>query len=182
MDPVTMGAIALGSTVLGTVVQAHGQSQAAAASAANSRYQAQVNANNAIVAGQNARYATEAGRVAGQSQDLRTRALLGQQEAAQSASGIDLTSGSPLAVRESTRQLGRLDTLSTVQKSNLDAYGYQAQATGFEAEAGLEKQKAGYAEQAGRTAVLGTILGGASSFASKWNAFRNVGVDFSGGI
>jgi hypothetical protein len=182
MDPVTLAVVGLGASALGTGVTVLGQMKSAQASADTARYQAQVNINNQLIAQQNARYAVTAGQTNAQAQDFRTRSLIGQEEAAQGASGVDLTTGSPKAVVESTRQLGRLDTLNTVQKSNLEAYGYTTQATGFGAEAQLERQKAGYATTAGIIGSTGTILGGASSFASKWNSFRNEGLLPGGGL
>ena len=53
-----------------------------------------------------------------------TRAQLGQAAAAQGASGIDVGSGSPVEVRSSIHQLGRLEDAGGDQKADLSAYGY----------------------------------------------------------
>jgi hypothetical protein len=169
-------AASLAGTAASTAVGVMGQRQTAAANAANARYQAAVAANNQLIAQQNARYATQAGAVNAQAMDFRTRALMGSEIAAQGASGIDIGSGSPLDVVRSTAGLGRLDTANIIQGANLQAYGYQTAATGFGAEAGLQQQQARYAGTAGMIGGAGTILGGATSLASKWLQYQNVGL------
>jgi hypothetical protein len=161
-----------GSTLIGMA----GQRQTAAAQAASANYQAQVALNNQTIAQQNARYAQQAGAVNAQAQDFQTRKLLGEQMAAQGASGIDLTTGSPFDVTQSTRQLGRLDTANIIQRANMEAYGYQTAATSAGAQAGLLRQQAGFAQTAGGIGAAGTLLGGASSLATKWLQYQQRGV------
>ena len=81
-----------------------------------------------------------------------------------------------MEVRDSIRQMGRLQTLSEVQDAALKGYGYQTQAAGFGAEAGLQRAKASSAESAGSTAMIGSILGGAASVGDKWLRYQNVGI------
>lgn len=172
-EPTTMmmGAMAAsaGSSLMGGI----GQQGALSAQAASSRYQAQVAENNRQIAEQNARYATMAGAGNAQAQDFQTRAQLGQAAVAQAAGGLDITSGSPVAVRNSIHQLGRLKTLEEIQKADLQAYGYRTQGTEFGAQAGLARMQAEAAESAKGPALLGTILGTAGSVAGKWAMFKN---------
>jgi hypothetical protein len=158
----------LASSGIGAIgAMQQGQAQAAAAN-----YQAQVARNSQQVAEQNARYAIQAGQSRAQTEDIRTGAVVGQQAAAQAASGIDITTGSPVDVRESTRQMGRLSSLNIMQNANLQAYGYRTQATGFGAQAGLDTAQAGFAKQAGFIGAGTSLLGGASSFADKWLSYQ----------
>lgn len=171
----TMMIASMAMSAAGSVVGGIGQQQQYGAQANQARYQAQVAENNRIIAEQNRRYASAAGSSNAQIRDFATRATIGRATAAQGASGVDVTQGSPVEVRESLRQMGRLQTLEEVQEAALKGYGYQAQATGFGAEAGLQRAKASSAEAAGTTAMVSSILGGASSVGDKWLRFQNVG-------
>ena len=166
-----------GSSIMGGI----GQQNQLGAQAASARYQAQVAENNRQIAEQNARYATMAGAGNAQAQDFMTRAQLGQAAAAQGASGIDVGQGSPVEVRRSIGQLGRLKTLEEVQKADVTAYGYRTQGTEFGAQAGLQRMQAESAEAAKGPALLGTILGTAASVGGKWAMYKNPYFGSSGG-
>jgi hypothetical protein len=186
MDPATMAVVSLAGTALSAGVGAIGAEKQAAAQQASANYQAQVARNNQTIAEQNARLATQTATVNAQNTDMQTRMTLGRELAAASASGLESTTGSPVDVRTGTGEVGRLTSLEDIQKGNLTAYGYQTQATGFGATAGLERAQAGFAGQAGTIGAATSILGGASSFATKWAGFQDRGVfgggsDFSGG-
>ena len=180
MDPVTMAVVSLGATALSAGVGAIGAEKQASAQQASANYQAQVAENNATTARQNAQYATQAAAVNAQNTDFQTRQTLGKEVAGASASGLDPTTGSPVDVRTGTGEVGRLTSLEDVQKGALTAYGYQTQATGFGAQAGLDRATGASAKQAGDIGAVSSIIGGASSFASKWSGFQNQGV-FGGG-
>jgi hypothetical protein len=168
-------AMMIGSTAAsigGKIAGAAGESKQADATSAEANYRAQVAANNKIIAEQNARYAVQAGRTNAQAQDFQTRAALGQATAAQGASGIDVASGSPVDVRSSIQQLGRLKTLEEIQKADLEAYGYKQKASDFGAESGLQTYKAQSAQAAKGPALFNTILGGATSLGDKWLRFK----------
>jgi hypothetical protein len=168
-----LGAVSSVASIGGTIMGGMGQSQQYDAASQSASYQAQVAKNNQIIAEQNARYATQAGRANAQAQDFQTRAQIGTAAAAQGASGVDVTQGSPVEVRSSIGQLGRLKTLQEIQQSQVEAYGQEARATGFGAEAGLQEMKARSAQAAKGPAMLGTILGGASSLSDKWLRFQS---------
>lgn len=158
-----------GSSIMGGI----GQQNALSAQAASSRYQAQVAENNRQIAEQNARYAMMAGAGNAQAQDFQTRAQLGQATVAQAAGGLDVGSGSPVAVRDSIHQLGRLKTLQEIQNAELQSYGYKAQGMGYGAQADLARMQASAAESAKGPALFGTILGTAGNLAGKWAMFKN---------
>ena len=171
----------LASSVGGTIAGGIGQSQAADAASASAGYQAQVAKNNALIAQQNARYAMQAGRTNAQNQDFQTRANIGTATAAQGASGVDVASGSPVEVRSTIGQLGRLKSLQDIQQAQAEAYGYQTKATGFGAEAELQEMKAKAAQEAKGPALAGTILSGISSVSDKWLRFKTPGLRGLGG-
>lgn len=131
-------------------------------------YQKQVVDNNAKIA----RMATADEEMRGVQeaalQDQKTSAKMAEQRAGQSASGIDIGEGSPLAIRESTEDLARLDRKTTVENANKRAWGLRNQASNIEAE-GKAGLTASYLEGGA------SLLSGASSFGSKWNSFKTTG-------
>ena len=159
-----------------------GAMQQGQASAAASKYQAQVARNNQIIAANNAQYATEAGGTRAQAQDFKNRAVYGQIEAQQGASGIDMDSPTSTDVRSSARQIGRLDTETIYNDALLRANQSLAQAGSFGAQAGLDTFEAKNAESAGLMKGFGSLLSGASSFSDKWLRYQNAGVSGFGSI
>lgn len=175
---------------VGTFMSGQQQTSNYQAEAAANRYRAQVSKNNAIIAEQNAEFkqmdadrAVARGNTLGYRQDLQTRAVLGEQVAAQGASGFDVGSASSVAVRDSTHMLGREDTLTIRENSSVEAfnamigkYNAEAQAVNFEAEAGLYTSAAKTADANASASELSTyintassLLGSSSSIAQKYD-------------
>lgn len=173
MDPLSLAVISLGATAAGAGVSAIGVSQQASANAASARYSAQVARNNEIIAGGNAEAAQAAGRSKAEAQDYKTRFLIGEQKVNQAASGVDVNSGSPLAVRASTAELGRLDALTLLYNADKEAVGFKNKANEFQSESVLQEAKAKNYENAGSIGVATSLLGGASSFSDKWISYSN---------
>ena len=171
MDPVT----SLIFTGVSTVVSAAGSFMQAQAQAGMAEYQAAVARNNQIAADQNARYAIQAGERQAQAQDFKNRALAGAVEAAQGASGLSLESPTFEDIRESSAQLGRLDTATITQEARMRARGYQQEASNFAAESAMARSRASSARTSGFINAGSSILGGASSFSDKWMRFKTAG-------
>jgi hypothetical protein len=146
VDPLTIGLAALSglSSLAGS--QAQGQ---------QAKYQAQVARNNQAIANLNASTAARAGAASEPSDAWKLRGLIGQQQAAQAANGLDINSGSPAAVTQSTRALGNLGIAALRDNAARDYYGYKAQATGFANQAALAKASA--------PTPFSTLLGAASA-------------------
>jgi hypothetical protein len=176
MDPVTLAVVSIAGTVLSAGVGAIGAMNQASATADSARYQQQVAKNNQTIADQNAAYSRQAGQVAAQQESMKTAAVVGQEVAAQGASGIDPTTGSPADVVRGTRAVGRLNTLNTIQNAELRARGYDIEASNFGATAELKGMEAKNATTAGLYAAGSSLLGGASSFSTKWSKFQTEGV------
>lgn len=168
--------IAVAATVIGTGVSIMGAMNQASATKDAANYQAQVAKNNQTIAEQNAAYARQAGQAETEAEGMKTAAIVGQAVAAQGASGIDPTTGSPADVIRGTRDVRRLDTLNVVNNAELRARGLETQATNFGAESGLKKLEANNASTAGLYAAGSSLLGGASSVATKWQRFQTEGV------
>lgn len=125
-------------------------------SIAAGNYQAKLAEYNAQIAEGNATRAIERSRVEAQDNDMATLGMLGEQEAAQTASGISLRSKSAVATRRAARQLGRRDTLNIAQAGDIEAYNYKAAAAG-------ERASGQAAKQAGMFNALGTFLSAGGS-------------------
>ena len=127
-----------GISAIGTVEQGQATANASA-------YQAQVAQNNAIIAEQNATYASNAGLTQAAATSMKGAAAGGKVKAAQAASGIDVNTGSAVNVQASERETNVLNSETVLNNAELQAYGYRAAATGYKATAGLEEEEAAQA-------------------------------------
>lgn len=171
--------LAIGSliaSVAGAGVGAMGASSAADAKSAQYQYQAQVASNNAIIAKRNADAAIESGGAQGQANDLKTKNLVGTQLVTEASNGLDVNSGTNVALRQSAHDLGHLDTLTILHNAAKNSAGFKAQGMNFMAESQLDTAAASNAQTAGQYAVATSLLGGASSFADKWSGYKTSGV------
>ena len=163
---VALPIIAAVSTVVGTIGSMEGAQQSAAAQQQAANYQAAVARNNQITANAEANYATSAGETQQESQGMATRALLGNEKAAQASSGLDVNSGSAVDVRSSAAALGALSGLNVGSNAALQAAQYQAQAGSFGAQAGLSTLQAEQAGTAGGISAFSALAGGAGNLVS----------------
>ena len=156
-----LAAASAGLNAIGTL-----ESGAAAKNAAD--YQAQVAANNAVIAEQNAEYATKAGQAAAENQSRKGAAQGGQIKVAQAAGGIDVNSGSAEDVQIGQREVNQLDTETVLSNAQLHAYGYRSQAANFKAESQLDTMKGDQAEEASYMKAGSDLLSSASGISGKW--------------
>jgi hypothetical protein len=126
--------------------------------------------NNAIIAEQNATYASDAGLASAAASSLKGAAASGKIKATQAASGIDVNTGSAVNVQASERETNVLNAETVLNNAELQAYGYRAKATSEEAQAGLEKEEAAQATTGADIAAAGNLLSSASSVGAKWNS------------
>lgn len=133
---------------------------------AQASYQAKVANMNAEIAKDNAKRAIERTQVEAKDQDALTKEMIGEQIAAQSASGLSLTGGSAMRTRASARRLGRRDTLNVHQAGELEAYQYKTDAMNFKAQAAAHKM-GGISNLLGSFFQAGSsLIGGAQSSGS----------------
>ena len=123
---------------------------------AQANYQAKVANMNAEIAKDNAKRAIERSQVEAKDQDALTREMIGEQVAAQGASGLSLTGGSAMKTRAAARRLGRRDTLNVRQAGELEAYQYKTDAMNYKAQAAATKA-------GGITGLLGSFFQAAES-------------------
>ena len=168
-----MAAVPAVLAVAGTAISAYGAISAGASNAAQANYQAQVAANNTKIAAQNRNYAIQAGQTETTIQGLKERSQAAATAAGLAASGLDVNTGSARAVRTSQAETGEQNVEQTSANALLTAYGYQTQATGYEAETTLQKAAAPRDIEAGYLSGLGTLASGASTVGFKWSGLTN---------
>ena len=172
----TLAGISLAASAGQGILGAFGASNKAEAESAAAAYKAGVARNNAIIAERNATQAVAAGAQAAQTNDLKTKNMVGTQIVTQAANGLEVGSGTNKALVDSAIDLGHLDTLTILHNAVKQASGYKAQASNFVAEAELQTAASKNAKTAGNYAVASSLLGGANSFSEKWIGYKSKGV------
>lgn len=166
-----MMALTVGSTLLG----AAGAVQQGQASAAASRYNAQIADMNAQLADRRAKDAIDRGVIAEQQKRQQTAALIGKQTAAMAANGVDLSFGSPLDTLVDSATMGELDALTIRTNSNREAHDYKVQGVSQRAQANLNRMQADSAETGGYLKAAGTILGGGGQAYGRYKGLSYTG-------
>lgn len=164
--PLALGAAGAGISAIGAI-------EGGEATAAAANYQAQVAQNNAIIAGQQARYASAAGQEQATVTGLQGAALGGKIKASQGANGVDVNSGSAVKVQQSQREATSLNEQQVENTAQQQVYGYRAQAVGDEATSQLETMEAEQAPIGADLGAAGGLLGSASSLGFKWQGAQN---------
>lgn len=158
-----VGAGALGAS--GALLQGIGGYQQAA-------FQASVARTNAGIETQNAEQAQTAGAYEEGVSKLKTGQAITDQKAQQAASGVDVNVGSPVAVRETTANVGALDAAMIHYNAARQSQASLTQAASYKAQAGLDKA-VGYGELAsGGFKAADSILGSARSIGSKYAQYQ----------
>lgn len=172
IDPISIATAAAIAGAAGGGVSAFGSYESGQAKAAADSYQAQVAANNAKIAEQNSKLDIQSGETAAFNQGLKTRAIVGQQKAAQGASGIDVNTGSASDVRAATAGTGMLDALTIRSDAAKKAYADEVQATSDTAQSQLDTAAASQDVAAGDLGAAGTLLSSASTVGGNYAKFQ----------
>lgn len=154
------------STMISSAVAIAGTAVSTLSAMASANYQAKVAEYNAKIAEGNATRATERSRIEAQDNDMATLGLLGEQEAAQTSSGISLRSKSAVLTRRAARQLGRRDTLNITQAGDVEAYNYRVEAAGQRADAKMARNSAAGSMLGGFLSMGGSLIGNSKSTSS----------------
>lgn len=155
-------ALTIGSTALGVV----GSLASASAQQSAANYQARIGMMNAQIAEDNARRATDRSQYEAMEQDTLTMAQLGEQVAAQSASGLSLGGRSQMLTRKSAIELGRKDALKVREAGQREAENFRIQAANETANASANKAKGSNAMLAGYLNAGTSLISGARSLTS----------------
>lgn len=161
------------ASIAGAGVGALGAIKQGQAEKSSAEYNAQIAANNAKLATQNAGFAAKEGEAQAEASSLKTRAQVGGIVANQGAAGVDVNTGSAVDVRSSAAQLGELSALDIRSNAARQAYGYQTESTGSTAQSQLDKMQGANAGPAGSINAGATLLGGLGSASTNYTGFLN---------
>lgn len=141
-----MALIPVAIGLVGGMMQAQGQTQ-------NADFQSGMMQQNAQFKLKTADETINAGNTSADWQRVRAGQAVGTQRSAQAANGIDVNSGSAAQLQDDTAMLGELDALTIQNNAAREAYGYRVQAK-------QDILNASQTVQNGKTAAMGSILGG----------------------
>lgn len=162
----------IAASAIGTGVSMYGAMQSASAQSAAANYQAQVAANNALIAKQQAQATTQAGDVTASNTLLAAGQRTSAIRAAAAASGVDADMGTPVSLQSDFAKLGMLDALTVRNNAARQAYTQQAAAVGDTAQSQLYSAEATQAQTAGMVGAFGSLLSGASNVSSRWAQYQ----------
>ena len=165
-DPFTLAGAA-------TIASGAGSLISGIASSGMYKFQSVIAALNAKIAAQNADYASSQGETQAAESGMKTAYQIGATRARQGASNIAVTSGSPTVVVASERQIGNIDQAIIRNNAARVAYGFKVQEVTDTAQSNM------YAKAA-PLAMMGSLISGAGSVASKWYQGSSVGLTSTG--
>lgn len=181
-DPLTLSAISMASSAGGGVLSAFGNVAEGKSTKAMYDYQASVARINSDIDRQNAEWERSKGEIEGQQYGLKAAQQFGEIRTGQAASGLDVNSGSNLAVQNSQRTLARMDEATIRNNALKTAYDYDVKSTTDLNQAALYDTAGKNAQTAGYIKAASSIIGSASSVSSKWLSASQVGIGGSGPI
>lgn len=181
MDPASMGAMAIGSSLLSGIVGGAGASFSSGASADAFNFKAGIAKLNADINKQNASWAINSGAIKAENYGLKAGQEIAETKVVQAASGLDVNSGSKEAVRDTQSTVAKFDQNQIRADAAHTAYGYETKAAADSMEAELDRTSAVNAGKAGKLGILSSVIGTASSVASKWTQGNTIGMWSEGG-
>jgi hypothetical protein len=171
-----MGAVPLIAMGASAILSAGGAVMGAISQGNQASYAAAVAQQNSDAARQQAAYVRGQGARQEQEEIWKARAFLGEQEAAQASSGLDISSGSPSEVREGTKLLARTGFRNIRDQTARTALGYDQEAINQQAEAKMQKAAAGNTTMNAIIGATGSLLGSASGIGGKYMDMKRTGV------
>jgi hypothetical protein len=178
-DPIsisTMAAVSMGTTAAGGVLGAIGNVFKGDSTSAMYQYKAGIAMLNKTINTQNAAWAREAGDTQAEISGLKAGQNIASTKVSQAAGGADVNTGTPSQIRTDQGAAAEFDQNVIRWNAAKQEYGYKAKATMDQAEANLDIASADNAKTAGYLDALGSIIGSASSVASKWQQGKTIGI------
>lgn len=176
MDPGTMGAMAIGSSVIGGGLGAIGAKFSADASSDSFNFKAGIAKLNSDIDKQNASWAINSGAIKSENYGLKAGQEISDTKVTQAASGLDVNSGSKDTVRDSQQEVAKYDQGLIRADAAHTAHGYEVKAAADTMEASMDTAAASNAQKAGKLGILSSLIGGATSVASKWTQGNTIGM------
>lgn len=175
----TATAISIAATVASTAMTIAGQAQQAQAQSAMHGYQAAVARNNQIMAERMAQDALQRGEAAEQKQRTRAGLMAGTQLARLAGQGTTLD-GSPADLIGDTAAAGELESLTTRNAAEREAWSQRVKGAQYGSEADLAQFRQASAGDNG-VGIATSLIAGAGSVADKWYRFEKEGAFRNGG-
>jgi hypothetical protein len=179
VDPVSLGvmaAVGMAGTAAGGLIGGLGAKESGDAAAGASTYKAGVALLNKQVADQNAAWALQAGDTQAEVKGLQEGQKIGMEKVVQSASGLDVNTGTAAKVREDMGTAALFDQNVIRWDSSKTAYGYEVKAASDTAESRLDLMAADQYRTAGDIGELTSFINAGSSVASKWSQGKMAGL------
>lgn len=181
--PAAIGSVVGGAGGFGTLLSVAGSVVGAMGQAAAARQQAKIADANAKIAFENAQRATSASQEQVQDSDREIAAFVGQQEAAQSASGLSTSSRSSVLTRKSAQRVGRIDSSRITEQGRSNARNFLQQQNDFQMQAKSARSSAKFAMLGGLLNAGTSLVGGASPTSSYTaSSMRNSAYTTRGGL
>lgn len=174
--PAVIGAASMGASAVGGIISGIGQADSANAQAAANQYKAGVAGLNKQINLQNAAWASEAGEAQALTSGMKSRQQIAETKVVQSASGLDVNSGTASRVREDQSQVADYDQNVIRWDAAKTTYGYETKAVMDTAEANLDQMAATSEQQAGQLEMIGSFLNAGGQVASKWMSGKSTGM------
>lgn len=152
--------------LLATVVSAAGSIQQGKSEAAAYKAQAAANDQNAKIAEKQAEDSSIRGAKEERLMRMRTKQEIGSGKAMFAANNLDISSGSPLDILDSTAFNGEMDALTVRRNTSFDVWGLQNEAVNQRNQARANRSAAHNAKVAGYMSAAGTLLTGGSNYKS----------------
>ncbi len=176
MDPVSWGAAGIASTILGGGLSAFGAASEGSSNKSMYNYKAGMALTNAQIATRNAEFTRDQGEKKAGYAGIQGAQKIGQIRAGQAAGGIEVGSGTGANVIAGQEWANREDQANIRDNSIRKAYGFDVEASNKRQEAAMDVRAGENAEKAGYLKAAGSILGTASSVASKWSQGNSLGI------
>lgn len=176
-DPITIAAgVGMAGTAVGGIIGGLGAKESADANAAAYRYKSGVALLNKQINDKNAEFSLESGGIKGMEKGLAAGQEIGETKVRQAASGLDVNSGSALAVRNTQSKVAQFDQDVIEWDSEKTAYGYHTRAATDVAESNLDLLAASQSETAGTIGEITSFINAGTSVASKWSQAKSTGI------
>jgi hypothetical protein len=136
----------------------------AASEAESARQAREVAERNKVIAEENAQRVLIAAQDEQYDSDMEAANLIGEQEAIQAASGLNLNSGSFINTRAAARELARIDALNIHEAAKIRAMAYRTEGDAYAADAVAAQRAEGNALLTGFLGAGTSLISGASQF------------------
>ncbi len=171
----SIAAAGLALSALGTLAAVQGQRQQAKAAEQSAQFNAQVARNNAITARQQAGTTQQVGKVEAAKVALRARQEAGLRRTTGAGRGALVSGESEAQAAEDIRNVAGVDVATIRSNAARESLGFITQGANFDAQGGLILAEGSNRASALNAQASASLLTGAGSVATKWNAYRDTG-------